>query len=167
MQRVWDIEELPVVRGREWHLPGRNSGRTTLMIRDALHQIDFLVHGDEVWIVFPTWQIAKRMCERVANGLAKELGFRVDKPDYSSPPSQEEQDVMQRWGGQPNRVRYYLMIEGIPYHFVSMESLELQLRGIRFRTGPCVYFDHTCYEQNGNLSDLYPLLSDASCSLQE
>lgn len=160
------FDGLTVVRGGDWVKAPRMSGRTTNMIQDALHQIDFLEKGDEVWIVFTRWETAKRMCEWVGNSLAKELGFERNPPDYNSPMVKEERVVEQRWSGVPNRVRYYLMIEGIPYHFVSIESLELQLLGIRFRTGPCVYFDHTCYEfHTTQMNDLYPLLRDVSCSL--
>lgn len=155
-----DLDDLGFVIGKEFILGPRNSGRTILLLREALHQLDFMDPGDEIWVVAHSWEHAKELCEFAANTLIKEMGFVRDLKDNFP------LHLVERWGGTPNRVRYHLSFgEDKIIHFAALESLPLQLMGVHLKHNPAIFIDHVCYEfgsiQNADF-DLYAVLQGVS-----
>ncbi len=148
------MDELGFVEGQDYIAGGRNSGRTTRMLKDALLQIPWMDSGDEIFVVAPTWSKAMGMTQFVANTLAEEMGIERETELSSS--------RHLKFSTTPAN-RYYLTFkDNKRIHFVSIEALEHTLLGRRLTHDPAFFFDHTCYEfgfiQNASY-DLYALLS--------
>lgn len=141
-----DLDELGFIEGREYLYGPRNSGRTTRLLKAALAQLYFMDPGDEIWVISPTWENAKRMCERVANGLAAESG--CDREKFLG--KYHNQKCIEGFRNSPDghsMNRYFLSFNDDKHiHFCAIEGLEHQLRGRRLSYSPCIFFDHICYE---------------------
>ena len=159
-----DLDELGFVKGEEYIAGPRNSGRTTRMLKDALHQLDFMDPGDEIWIVTVNWRTAKHLIEFVGNELAKEMGFEQEK---FLGPCQNAKTIegFQNSPDGRNINRYFLTFETDKHiHFTTVEELERTLRGRRLTYSPCIFFEHICYEFGAIQEaeyDLYALLQAA------
>ena len=141
-----DLDELGFVEGREYLYGPRNSGRTTRLLRDALHQLDFMDPGDEIWIVTTNWENAKHLCEYVANRLALEMAFKREPMDDP----RHQQKIIEGFQNSPDGRcidRYFLTFKGGRHiHFTTVNELDRTLRGRRLTYSPCIFFDHICYE---------------------
>ncbi len=154
-----DLDDLGFVVGKEFIYGPRCSGRTTKLLREALHQLDFMDPGDDIWIITCRKQEAKHLCEHVGNYLAEEMGF---KREHLLGP----QNIQAPRIGQGPVCRYLLTFEKDKnIHFCTVDELPAQLRGRRLTYSPCIFFEHLCYEFGvieDSLHDLYSILQDVA-----
>lgn len=141
-----DLDDLGFVVGEEFIEGPRNSGRTWRLLREALHQLDIMDPGDEIWVVAHNWEHAKRLCERVGNHLAEEMGFKQEK--FLGP--NHNRKTIQGFQSSPTGLsqnRYFLTFKKDKHiHFCSVDGLHHQMLGRRLTYSPCIFFEHTCYE---------------------
>lgn len=146
-----DLDELGFVEGKDYIAGGRNSGRTTRMLKDAMLQIPWMDPGDEIFVVASSWRHAKLLCEHVAT-MAEGLGLEREKWG----PNEHSKTI-------EGNNRYFLTFyDNKHIHFVSIEALPHTLLGRRLTHDPAFFFDHVCYEfgfiQDASY-DLYALLN--------
>ncbi len=156
-----DLDELGFVVGREFINGPRCSGRTTKLAKEALHQLDFMDPGDEIWVLSPRWADAKRLCEHVGNYMAEEMGY--EQEEFLGPYHNEKtkSSVL----GQGPTCRYFLTFKKDKHiHFCTVNDLPAQMRGRRLTYSPCIFIEHICYEfgdiQNADF-DLFAVLQAA------
>ncbi len=156
-----DLDDLGFVVGKEFIYGPRCSGRTTKLLEEALHQLDFMDPGDEIWILSPRMQDAKMLCEHVGNHMAEEMGF--EREDFMGPyhNAKTKASVL----GLGPACRYFLTFkEDKHIHFCTIDALPKQLIGRRLTYSPCIFIDHICYEF-GTIQesphDLYDALQNA------
>lgn len=141
-----DLDDLGFVVGKEFISGGRQTGRTTRLIREALHQLDFMDPSDEIWVVTNRWEDAKRLIEYAGNLLAPEMGFEQEKLLGEC----HNQKLLDGWKKSPNGLnlyRYTLTFKGDKHiHFCTVDDLPRQLTGRRLSHDPSIFFDHICYE---------------------
>ncbi len=153
-----DLDDLGFVIGEEFIYGPRQSGRTTKLLKEALHQLDFMDPGDEIWVIARRWEEAKRLCEHVGNHLAEEMGF--EREDFLGPYHSRKTKASVL--GLGPSCRYFLTFkEDKHIHFCTVDDLPQQLRGRRLTYSPCIFIEHICYEfgaiQNSE-HDLYNAL---------
>lgn len=153
-----DLDDLGFIEGKDFIAGGRNSGRTIRMLKAALHQLDFMEPGEEIWVVTDRIERAKRLAEQVGNHLADEMGF--EQEGLLGPNHDRKIRASMRKGTQD--CRYFLTFKDDKHiHFCSVDTLHHQLLGKRLTHNPSIFFEHICYEfgaiQNASY-DLYALL---------
>lgn len=141
-----DLDQLGFVVGKEFIHGPRCSGRTTRLLREALHQLDFMDPGDEIWVITDRWSNAKRLCEHVNNKLAPEMGFKGEK-FLGDNHNQKALHGWQKSEDGLNLYRYFLTFDGDRHiHFCTVDNLPRQLTGRRLTYSPSIFFEHICYE---------------------
>ena len=156
-----DLDDLGFVIGKEFICGPRQSGRTTRLLEEALHQLDFMDPGDEIWVVARRWEEAKRLCKHVGNHLAEEMGF--EREEFLGPyhNAKTKSSVL----GHGPACRYFLTFKKDKHiHFCTVHDLPAQMRGRRLTYSPCIFIEHICYEfgdiQNAEF-DLFAILQAA------
>ena len=159
-----DLDDLGFVVGKEFIHGPRMSGRTTKLLKEALHQLDFMDPGDEIWVLTRRCEDAKRLCEYVANKLALEMGYKRE-PLGGECHTKKCIEGFQKSPDGYSVNRYFLTFkEDKHIHFCSVDELPHQLTGRRLTYSPCIFIEHVCYEFGAiqeSPHDLYDVLQRA------